>query len=133
MALLDGSVVQSAGTDAWNTLPPLTALNSADGFARGCPGVPTACVGSPAGSVVFAFASSAIDFAGGSAANVVFIGWNWLASAGLAIVRASASLLMYCVRLPGSGWLLNHCGAPLPLLPAAFAIVSNMCARARGS
>src|SRR3954462_13044559 len=133
MALLDGSVVQSAGTDAWNTLPPLTALNSADGRASGCPGVPTACAASPADSVVFAFASSAIDFAGGWEAKAVLIGSNWLASAALAIVRASASLVMYCVRLPGSGWLLNHWGAPLPLLAAAFAIVSNMCARARGS
>ena len=54
--------------------------------------------------------------AGGSDANTPLIGANSLASAARAIVSSSASLVMYCVRLPGSGWLLIHCGPEPPLL-----------------
>ena len=37
------------------------------------------------------------------------MGSNSLVSAAFAIVNMSASL-MYCVRLPGLGWLPIHCG-----------------------
>src|SRR5436190_16751789 len=42
MALLDDSVVQSDGTDAWKTVPPRTSRYCGEGGGTGCPGVPTA-------------------------------------------------------------------------------------------
>src|SRR5262245_29590719 len=119
-------LVQLPGTDAWKTLPPAMSLYCADGRPSGCPGDPTAppsllasprcpCPCCPCPCPLGAClprARSAIDLAGPTDANSVLIGWNSLASAALAIVRNDASLVMYCVRLPGSGWLLSHCGFP---------------------
>ena len=74
-----------------------------------------------------------IDFAGGNDAKTVLIGSKSRSSAGLAMVSSVASLLMYCVRLPGFGWLLIHWGPLPPLLLDSFSMVSNIWARARGS
>src|SRR5436189_2645597 len=136
MALFDASVFQLSGTEAWKTPPPLMGRYCEDGGGTGCPGVPVVSPGAPVSpdpppDGLFAFARSPIDFAGGSAANALFIGWNSLASAAVAIVSDAASWLMYCDRFPGFGWLLSHCG--LPPFPASFSIVSNMCASDRGS
>src|SRR6185295_2045930 len=76
---------------------------------------------------------SRIDFAGGSDANAALTGSNSRSSAAEAMVSADASLLMYCVRFPGFGWLLIHCGPLPPLLFESRSIVSNMRASARGS
>src|SRR5262245_19446681 len=110
--------VQSAGTAAVKILPPVMFLYCADGLGTGCPGVPVDASPWPPCGCCFALARSAIDLAGGSPANLVFIGWNSAESAVFAMVSASASLLMYCVRLPGFGWLLIHCGVSPPLLCA---------------
>ena len=56
-----------------------------------------------------------MDLAGGSEANADLIAANPLESGAVAMVSRSASWVMYSVRLPGSGWLLSHCG-PLPPL-----------------
>ena len=57
--------------------------------------------------------SSAIDFAGGSDANRPRACVNsaaWISRGTTCSV--AASFAMYAERLPGSGWLLNHCGPP---------------------
>ena len=60
-------------------------------------------------------ASSAIDFAGGSDANVARACWKSAATdSPRATCSIAASFAMYADRLPGFGWLLSHCGAPLP-------------------
>ena len=103
-----------------------------DGAGTGWPGVPTERGVSPPASP-FARANSLIDFAAGNDVNVDLIVVNPLLSAAVAMVNASASLLMYCVRLPGLGWLLNHSGEPPLLLFDSRSIVSNIRASARGS
>src|SRR3954466_10784087 len=96
------------------------------GAATGSPGVP-ADVGVSAAdeAAAFARARSADDLAGGSAANVVLMVAKPLTSATAAIVNASASLVMYMVRLPGSGWVLIHCGPPPPLLRSVIAVCAH--------
>jgi FtsP/CotA-like multicopper oxidase with cupredoxin domain len=52
--------------------------------------------------------------AAGSLANDALIGSKSRLSAAGAIASVLASRVMYCVRLPGFGWLLSHSGVPLP-------------------
>jgi hypothetical protein len=92
--------------------------------------VPTDAGASPPDSL--ARAVSLIDRGAGCDAKVALIASNPLMSAAPTTVNASASLLMYCVRFPGFGWLLIHCGVP-PLPFDSAAIVSNMRPSARGS
>src|SRR5262245_3960974 len=104
--LFAGIVVQSDGTDTCSTLPPLISRYCADGLGTGCPGVPTAaavCIVLPLSASPpppppppppLALANSPIVFAGGRPAKVVLTEENPLVSAGAAIVRAVASLLM---------------------------------------
>src|SRR6188508_1036124 len=100
-----------------------------DGGGTGLPGVPMdAAV--PLDPASARRASSAIVMGLGNPAKVALAVWNPLVSGVAAIRSASASLVMYCVRLPGFGWLLSHSGAA-PFDCAA--IVSNIRARSRGS
>jgi hypothetical protein len=69
MALFDGSVVQSDGTDTTNTLPPWSSRNCVDGAGTGRPTVPTLVGGLSAPRL-----GSLIERAGGSAANMVLTG-----------------------------------------------------------
>ena len=118
-----------SGTLAWTIPPALKFRYCAEGGGTGCPGVPTERGAFAPGSA--RRASSAVVIAAGSDAKRAFVGWNRLVSAGAATVSDAASFVMYAVRLPGSGWLLIHCGPPPPF--DSRLIVSNMRARSRGS
>src|SRR4029450_2812383 len=90
--LLDDRPVQLLGTLARKTPPPLMFRYWPDGDGTGWPGVPTdRGVSSPDSP---RRASSPVDLAGGSAANFALVGSNWLVSAALAMVKASASFVM---------------------------------------
>ena len=95
------------------------------GSGTGRPTVPTETLSFDAGRP-----PAAALRGGGSASNRAFAGAKPLVSAAAAMVSSAASCAMYCERLPGLGWLLNHCGgAPFDCRP----IVSNIRARSRGS
>ena len=93
-----------------NPRKPHTVRYWVDGGGTGSPGVPAGeppvfPIASPDGSrdVLVARARSPMDLAGDNDANAILTGSNPLTSAGVAIVRDAASLLMYSVRFPGFG------------------------------